>query len=84
MGFKTREKWPRTDWDVSPRLVGRLVGDWPVKHDADNYIACAKHITAATPFANMSIPLVGYVYRPKILCRLLARRETSTMVLRVI
>ncbi|KAK0491386.1 hypothetical protein IW261DRAFT_1354932 [Armillaria novae-zelandiae] len=70
-GFKTRENWHRTNWEVvlkDPKALGKLVGDWLAKHDSEkyayeNYDACAKHITEGTPFTNTNIP-PGYIYEP--------------------
>ncbi|KAH7232479.1 maackiain detoxification [Fusarium solani] len=71
MGFKTRELYHNTDWEVmdkDPSRLTKMVGNWVQKHDPEqyayeNYGKCANHLVAGTPFKNTNA-VPGYTYQP--------------------
>ncbi|KAK7222478.1 hypothetical protein V2G26_010481 [Clonostachys chloroleuca] len=82
MGFKTRELYHNTNWDVmdkDPTRLTKMVGRWVTNHDPeqyayDNYGKCANHIISGAPFKNTNgVP--GYTYQPWTVQELLAAAE---------
>jgi hypothetical protein len=71
MGFKNREVFHNTDWDVitrNPEAMGKMVGDWVIYHDPeqyayDSYKGCADHILEGAPFEHRNT-VPGYTYKP--------------------
>ncbi|KAK0479335.1 hypothetical protein IW261DRAFT_1564708 [Armillaria novae-zelandiae] len=71
VGFKNRENWHCTNWEVmleDSKVLGKLVSDWLAKHNSEkhayeNYDACAKHIKEGMPFTDTNI-CQGYIYEP--------------------
>ncbi|KAF9641112.1 hypothetical protein BFW01_g471 [Lasiodiplodia theobromae] len=69
-GFKNRERWHKKEWDMAEDQsdIGRIVGKWIFKHDAEQYVyenyeKAAESLTNGTPFKNTnSVP--GYTYEP--------------------
>ncbi|CAG7941447.1 unnamed protein product [Penicillium salamii] len=87
MGFKNRELYHNTDWDAvakNPETMGKMVGDWLVHHDPeqyayDNYEKCAEHLVNGTAFKNTnSVP--GYEYKPWTVKELLDASERGAPV----
>ncbi|KAJ5739745.1 hypothetical protein N7533_012529 [Penicillium manginii] len=87
MGFKNREIFHNTDWDAvakNPKIMGKMVGDWLVHHDSEqyayeNYAKCAEHLLKSTPFKNTnSVP--GYTYKPWTVKELLNASESGELV----
>ncbi|CAI7652439.1 unnamed protein product [Penicillium manginii] len=87
MGFKNREIFHNTDWDAvakNPKIMGKMVGDWLVHHDSEqyayeNYAKCAEHLLKSTPFKNTnSVP--GYTYKPWTVKELLDASESGELV----
>jgi hypothetical protein len=87
MGFKNREVYHNTDWDAvakNPEVMGKMVGDWLVHHDPEqyayeNYGKCAEHLLSGAPFTNTnSVP--GYKYKPWTVKELLDASERGEPV----
>ncbi|GKZ27032.1 hypothetical protein AbraIFM66951_001795 [Aspergillus brasiliensis] len=87
MGFRNREVFHNTDWDAvakNPHIMGKMVGDWLVYHDPEqyayeNYGPCAEHLLKGTPFKNTnSVP--GYTYKPWTVKELLDASESGKPV----
>ncbi|KAJ5900291.1 uncharacterized protein N7473_004361 [Penicillium subrubescens] len=87
MGFKNREVYHNTDWDAvakNPEMMGKMVGDWLVHHDSEqyayeNYGACAEHLLKSTPFKNTNF-VPGYTYKPWTVEELLGASESGEPV----
>ncbi|CAI7599792.1 unnamed protein product [Penicillium pancosmium] len=87
MGFKNREVYHKTDWDFvakNPEVMGKMVGNWLVHHDPEqyayeNYAKCAEHLLVGAPFENSnSVP--GYEYKPWTVKELLDASERGEAV----
>ncbi|CAN9232673.1 unnamed protein product [Alternaria alternata] len=71
MGFKNREVFHNTNWDIvtkNPEAMGKMVGDWIIYHDPeqyayDSYTSCADHILNDAPFEHRNA-VPGYTYEP--------------------
>ena len=87
MGFNNREIFHKTDWDYvakNPASMGKMIGDWLVNHDPEqyaraNYAACADHLRAGTSFRNTNA-VPGYTYEPWTVQELLAASDAGTPV----
>ncbi|KAH6639900.1 hypothetical protein C7974DRAFT_422392 [Boeremia exigua] len=71
MGFKNREVFHNTDWGVvakNPQVIGKMVGDWVIYHDPeqyayDAYASCAQHLLVGAPFEHKNT-VPGHRYTP--------------------
>ncbi|KAL3434920.1 hypothetical protein BDV09DRAFT_204410 [Aspergillus tetrazonus] len=88
MGFKNRELYHKTDWDAvakNPEIMGKMVGDWLLKHDPEkyayeNYEKCKNFLLHGEPFANTNA-VPGYTYKPWTVKELLEASEKGKAVL---
>lgn len=87
MGFRNRELYHNTDWDViakNPEKMGKVVGNWLVYHDPEKYAyenfdRCAKHLCTGAAFENTnSVP--GYSYKPWTVQELLEASQNGNPV----
>lgn len=87
MGFKNRELYHKTDWDAvakNPEIMGKMVGDWLLKHDPEkyayeNYEKCKNFLLHGEPFANTNA-VPGYTYKPWTVKELLEASERGEAV----
>lgn len=87
MGFKNREVFHNTDWDIVaeyPETMGKMVGNWLINHDSEqyayeNYGRCAEHLLTGAQFKNTnSVP--GYEYKPWTVKELLDASESGKSI----
>ena len=82
LDFKNREVFHNTNWESPPpsdQKRNKVVGDWLVKHDPEqyareNYERCARHVLSGEPFEN-SNAVLGYTYKPWTVRELLGTSE---------
>ncbi|GCB20109.1 3-hydroxybenzoate 6-hydroxylase 1 [Aspergillus awamori] len=85
--LRNREVFHNTDWDAvakNPQIMGKMVGNWLVYHDPEQYVyenygACAEHLLKGMPFNNTnSVP--GYTYKQWTVKELLDASESGNPV----